>query len=220
MKEIPCSVQDYVFQDVNPDEHSTIYAGVNLEFSEVNWFYASGNSTLIDKVVTYNYLEKVWTIGTLARTTWASKDVFANPLATKYMPNSTTLAQPTVIGLTAGVSTLYDQEKGTNDNTDPIVAYITSGDVDIVDGDNSMFVKRYIPDMKDQQGAVNFQFLARQYPGSVQTVASSTVAYSTTTKVDVRVRARQIAVKIISTDIDTKWRMGTLRIDGQQDGLR
>jgi hypothetical protein len=220
VKEIPCSVQDYVFQDLNEDEHSIIYAGVNLDFSEVNWFYASGSSTAIDKVVTYNYLERVWTIGTLARTTWASKDIFTHPLATKYMPNSTTLAQPTVIGLTAGVSTLYDQEKGTNDDTDPITAYVTSGDVDIVDGDNSMFVKRYIPDMKDQQGAVNFQFLARQYPGSTQTVASSTVAYSTTTKVDIRVRARQIAVKIISTEVDTKWRMGTIRIDGQVDGLR
>jgi hypothetical protein len=74
--------------------------------------------------------------------------------------------------------------------------------------------------MKDQQGAVNIQFLVRQYPGSVQTVASSTLVYSTTTKVDMRARGRQVAVKIISSDIDTKWRMGTLRIDGQEDGLR
>jgi hypothetical protein len=220
VKEIPCSVQDYVFQDLNEDEHSIIYAGVNLDFSEVNWFYASGSSTAINRVVTYNYLERLWTIGTLARTTWASKDIFTNPLATKYMPNSTTLAQPTVIGLTAGVSTLYDQEKGTNDDTDPIIAYVTSGDVDIVDGDNSMFIKRYIPDFKDQQGSLNMQFLVRQYPGSVQTVASSTVVYSTTTKVDMRARGRQVAVKIISSDVDTKWRYGTLRIDGQQDGLR
>jgi hypothetical protein len=220
VKEIPCSVQDYVFQDINTDEHSIIYAGVNLDFSEVNWFYASGTSTAIDRIVTYNYLEKLWTIGTLARTTWASKDVFANPLATKYIPNSTTLAQPTVIGLTAGVSTLYDQEKGVNDDTDPITAFIESGDVDIVDGNNNLFIKRYIPDMKDQQGAVNIQFLVRQYPGSVQTVASSTLVYSTTTKVDMRARGRQVAVKIISSDIDTKWRMGTLRIDGQEDGLR
>jgi hypothetical protein len=220
VKEIPCSVQDYVFQDLNEDEHSIIYAGVNLDFSEVNWFYASSGSTAINRVVTYNYLERLWTIGTLARTTWASKDIFSNPLATKYMPNSTTLAQPTVIGLTAGVSTLYDQEKGTNDDTDPIIAYVTSGDVDIVDGDNSMFIKRYIPDFKDQQGSLNMQFLVRQYPGSVQTVASSTVVYSTTTKVDMRARGRQVAVKIISSDVDTKWRYGTLRIDGQQDGLR
>ena len=220
VKEIPCSVQDYVFQDLNENEHSIIYAGVNLDFSEVNWFYASSGSTAINRVVTYNYLEKLWTIGTLARTTWASKDVFTNPLATKYMPNSTTLAQPTVIGLTAGVSTLYDQEKGVNDDTSAITAFITSGDVDIVDGDNSMFIKRYIPDLKNQEGAVNFQFLVRQYPGSVQTVASSTLVYSTTTKVDMRARGRQVAIKIISTDVDTKWRYGTLRIDGQQDGLR
>ena len=220
VKEIPCSVQDYVFQDINTDEHSIIYAGVNLDFSEVNWFYASGTSTAINRIVTYNYLEKLWTIGTLARTTWASKDVFANPLATKYMPNSTTLAQPTVIGLTAGVSTLYDQEKGTNDDTDPITAFITSGDVDIVDGDNSMFIKRYIPDFKDQSGNLNMQFLVRQYPGATQTVASSTIVNSTTTKVDMRARGRQVAIKIISSDIDTKWRYGTLRIDGQQDGLR
>jgi hypothetical protein len=220
VKEIPCSVQDYVFQDLNEDEHSIIYAGVNLDFSEVNWFYASGSSTAINRVVTYNYLERLWTIGTLARTTWASKDIFTNPLATKYIPNSTTLAQPTVIGLTAGVSTLYDQEKGVNDDTDPITAFIESGDVDIVDGNNNLFIKRYIPDMKDQQGAVNIQFLVRQYPGSVQTVASSTLVYSTTTKVDMRARGRQVAVKIISSDIDTKWRMGTLRIDGQEDGLR
>ena len=167
-----------------------------------------------------DYLEKVWTIGTLARTTWASKDIFANPLATKYMPNSTTLAQPTVIGLTPGVSTLYDQEKGTNDDTDPITAFIESGDVDIVDGNNNLFIKRYIPDFKDQQGALNIQFLVRQYPGSVQTVASSTVVYSTTTKVDFRARGRQAAIKIVSSDVDTKWRFGTLRIDGQEDGLR
>jgi hypothetical protein len=220
VKEIPCSVQDYVFQDINTDEHSIIYAGVNLDFSEVNWFYASGSSTAIDRIVTYNYLEKLWTIGTLARTTWASKDVFANPLATKYMPNSTTLAQPTVIGLTAGVSTLYDQEKGTNDDTDPITAFITSGDVDIVDGDNSMFIKRYIPDFKDQSGNLNMQFLVRQYPGATQTVASSTVVNSSTTKVDMRARGRQVAIKIVSSDLNTKWRYGTLRIDGQQDGLR
>jgi len=107
-----------------------------------------------------------------------------------------------------------------NDDTSAITAYVTSGDVDIVDGDNSLFIKRYIPDFKNQEGAVNMQFLVRQYPGSVQTVASSTVVYSTTTKVDMRARGRQAAIKIISTDVDTKWRYGTLRIDGQQDGLR
>ncbi len=120
----------------------------------------------------------------------------------KYIPG---FAQPTVIGLTDGVSTLYDQEKGVNDDTSAITAFITSGDVDIVDGDNSMFIKRYIPDFKDQSGGLNMQFLVRQYPGATQTVASSTVVFSTTTKVDMRARGRQVAIKIISTDVDTKW---------------
>ena len=72
-------------------------------------------------------------------------------------------------------------------------------------------MKRYIPDFKNQEGALNVQFLVRQYPGSVQTVASSTVVYSTTTKVDFRARGRQAAVKIVSSDIDSTWRFGTLR---------
>jgi hypothetical protein len=220
VKQIPCSVQDYVFTDINLIQSDVFYAGSNTKFGEVTWFYSSLNSNNIDKMVTYNYKENVWTIGTLARTVWADKSVFDAPLATKYLPNSTTLATPTVIGLTDGISTLYNQETGVNDDTDPITAYITSGDVDVVDGNNNLFIKRYIPDLKDQQGAVNFQFLVRQYPGATQTVASSTVVYSTTTKVDMRARGRQVAIKIISTDIDTKWRYGTLRIDGQEDGLR
>ncbi len=165
-------------------------------------FFLMGSSlqlNLLDDWI--NLLEEMYTAetkesGTLARTTWAPKDIFANPLATRYYPNSTTLAQPTVIGLTDGVSTLYDQEKGVNDDTSAITAFITSGDVDIVDGDNSMFIKRYIPDFKDQSGGLNMQFLVRQYPGATQTVASSTVVFSTTTKVDMRARGRQVAIKI------------------------
>jgi len=220
VKEIPCSVQDYVFDDIDFEEKGTVYAGVNLDFSEVNWFYASDGQDFIDRVVTYNYLEKVWTIGSLARTSWAAKDVFSNPLASEYLPNSTTSATPTVIGLTSGVSTIYNQEKGMNNDTSAITAFITSGDIDVVDGDDSMFIRRYIPDFKDQSGALQMQFLVRQYPGSTQTTASNTTVFSTTTKVDLRARARQVAVKITSDTVDSSWRFGTLRVDAQVDGKR
>ena len=92
--------------------------------------------------------------------------------------------------------------------------------MDIVDGDNSMFVKRYIPDFKNQAGEVEMTFFVRQYPGNAQTTASVTTVYSTSTKIDLRARGRQIAIKILSNDLDTTWRYGTLRIDAQQDGLR
>ena len=220
VKQIPCSVQDYVFSDIDAEQKRVIYTGVNLDFSEVSWFYPSDGSDYIDRVVTYNYLEQVWTIGTLARTTWAPKDIFAYPLATQYDANSTATAQPTVYGLTAGRSSLFNQENGVNANGSAFTAYITSGDVDIVDGDNSMFVKRYIPDFKNQAGEVEMTFYVRQYPGSSQTVASVTTVYSTSTKVDMRARGRQVAIKILSNDVDTTWRYGTLRIDAQQDGMR
>lgn len=156
----------------------------------------------------------------MARTTWAPKDVFSNPLATYYDINSTATAQPTVYGLTAGRSTLYNQETGTNADGGAMTAYITSGDLDIVDGDNNMFVKRYIPDFKSQAGEVEMTFNVRQYPGSSQTVASQTTVYSTTTKVDLRARGRQVAIKILSDDVDANWRYGTLRVDAQPDGMR
>ena len=221
VKEIPCSVQDFVFEDIDSEQKRIIYAGVNLDFSEISWFYPSSGSNVIDRVVTYNYKENVWTVGTLARTTWAPRDVFANPLATEYDANSTSAAQPTPIyGLTAGRSTLYNQETGTNADGAAITAFITSGDIDIVDGDNNMFVKRYIPDFKSQSGEVEMTFNVRQYPGASQTVASQTTVYSTTTKVDMRARGRQIAVKILSDDVDSNWRYGTLRVDAQPDGRR
>jgi hypothetical protein len=87
-----------------------------------------------------------------------------------------------------------------------------------------MFIKRYIPDFKNQVGGVQMEFLVRQYPGSVQTVGSSTVVYSTTTKVDMRSRARQVAIKMSTVDSGTStattFRFGTLRIDAQPDGTR
>ena len=221
VKEIPCSVQDFVFEDIDSEQKRIVYAGVNLDFSEISWFYPSSGSNVIDKVVTYNYKENVWTVGTLARTTWAPRDVFANPLATEYDANSTAAAQPSPIyGLTAGRSILYNQETGTNADGAAMTAFITSGDIDIVDGDNNMFVKRYIPDFKSQSGEVEMTFNVRQYPGASQTVASQTTVYSTTTKVDMRARGRQIAVKILSDDVDANWRYGTLRVDAQPDGRR
>ena len=221
VKEIPCSVQDYVFGDIDSEQKRIVYAGVNLDFSEINWFYPSSGSNTIDRVVTYNYKEQVWTIGSLARTTYAPKDVFAFPMATYYDATSTSTAQPNPIyGLTDGRSTLFNHEDGNNANGVAMTAYITSGDVDIVDGDNSMFVRRYIPDFKNQQGEVEMTFLVRQDPGNAQTTASVTTVYSTSTKVDMRARGRQVAVKILSNDVDTNWRYGTLRIDAQPDGMR
>ena len=224
VKQIPCTVQDYVYSDIDDEEQGTTFAGVNLQFAEVSWFYASQNSNYINRVVTYNYRENIWTIGTLARTVWAPRDIFAYPLAADYDVNSTALAQPTVIGLTPGRATLYNQEYGNQADGAFLPAYIQTAEFAIGDSNDSMFIKRYIPDFKNQQGGVQMEFLVRQYPGSTVQVASSTVVYSTTTKVDMRARGRQVAIKMSTVDSGTStattFRFGTLRIDAQPDGLR
>ena len=220
VKQIPCTVQDYVYSDIDDEEQGTTYAGVNLQFAEVSWFYASQNSSYINRIVTYNYREQLWTIGTMARTVWASRDVFAYPLAANYDSTSTSLAQPTVIGLTPGRATLFNQEYGDNADGSAMESYITTADFALGDGNDSMFIRRYIPDFRNQSGGVGMQFLVRQYPGQTQTVASSTIVYSTTTKVDMRARGRQVAIKMTSSDVGSTFRFGTIRIDTQPDGLR
>jgi hypothetical protein len=220
VKEIPCSVQDYVFGNINKTEQRKVYAGVNLDFSEVNWFYPSADSSNINRVVTYNYLEKVWTIGTMARTAWAAEDIFAKPYATYYDPTSTSTAQPTIIGLTAGRSRLYSQDTGTAADGEAMTAFIESGDSDIADGEDIMFVRRYIPDFKNQSGDLTMTFKTRDYPGGAQRTSSTATVTSSTTKVDTRIRGRQVAVRIESNSSSAAWRYGTLRIDAQPDGRR
>lgn len=221
VKQIPCSVQDYVFGNINLTAANSItFAGSNSKFAEVSWFYPSSNSEYIDSVVTYNYRENVWTIGSLARTTWADKDIFDYPLATQYLPNSTSNSSPIVYGLQSGVSAIWYQEYGNNAGNNAMTAYIQSADMAIADGNDFMFVKRYIPDFKNISGPLNMQIDVKTYPQSTQYVSSSTVLYSTTTKIDMRARGRLVAIKMLSSQLDTKWRMGTLSIDAQPDGRR
>ena len=220
IKELPCTVQDYVFDDLNTSQRYNIYAGVNLTFGEINWFYPSNSSDFINRVVTYSYKENAWTIGSLDRTTWEGRDVFQFPIATEYFPTSTTGATPTIIGLTEGRSKLYRHETGTNADGAAMSAYIESGDSDIQDGENIMFVRRYIPDFKNQQGDLIMTLKTRQYPGGIQTTASTATVTSSTTKVDTRVRGRQLAVRIESNTTGAAWRWGTLRLDAQPDGRR
>jgi hypothetical protein len=131
-----------------------VYAGLNTDFNEVTWFYASENSSLIDRSVTYNYLENTWYTNSLARTTWLDRGVYQLPYATEYS-NTATATIPTVLGLTAGASTVYLHEDGDNDDTEALEAYLQTGDFDIEDGQNILSISRFIPDFKNQKGSAN-----------------------------------------------------------------
>jgi hypothetical protein len=215
-------VQDYVFKDLNIVQATKVHVGINTQFNEVTWWYCTLNSNFINRFVTYNYLENVWSVGTMSRTAWQDLGVYDKPLAADYDPASTASTISTIYGLTAGRSIIFNQEDGVNGNGSAISAYVKSGYFDIGDGDQMLYMRRFIPDFKNQVGDLTVRLLLRPYP-QASAVPSSLDPYvitPTTDKVDTRARGRQISLQIESDAVDTNWRFGTLRVDIQPDGLR
>ena len=151
IKKLPCTVQDYVFDNFSITQQNTVYAGINTDFNEVTWFYASKGSSVINRSVTFNYLENVWYTNSLARTTWLDRGIYDLPYATEYSATGTATT-PTITGLTAGASTIYVHESGTDDVVSAIECFLQSGDFDIEDGQQMLSISRFIPDFKDQTG--------------------------------------------------------------------
>ena len=219
ISKMPCSVQDYVFNDFSITNRPETYAAVNSEFNEVTWFYVSNNSTQIDRYVTYNYLENCWSTGSLARTTWIDYGVYQKPYASGYSITALGTSPP-VLGVTAGSSTIYQQETGFDDVISAIDAFIESGDFDIADGQPFLHIGRGIPDFGTMVGSVDIKMRFKTYPNSTTPTTITRTVTSTTDKFDLRGRGRQANVRIESDQVGDNWRYGTLRLDVQPDGGR
>lgn len=227
VKKLPCTVQDYVFKDIEFRQANKFHAGVNSQFNEVTWWYCSEGAEFPDRFVTYNYLENVWSIGSMPRTSWNDIGTYNYPVATEYLSDGTqTPVDGTIYGLTAGRGTVYLQEVGVNgvdaNGQVALTSYIKSGYFDIGDGDQVMYMKRFIPDFKNQVGDLTVHLLLRYYPQETANPSSLDpyVITPTTNKVDTRARGRQISLRIESDEVDNNWRYGTMRVDIVPDGLR
>jgi hypothetical protein len=230
-----CLVEDYVFDDINTTASQLINVGLNNLFGEITWFYPTSSSEVVNRSVTYNYMEStpqrpIWTTGSLARTTWVDSAVFGLPHGTSYNATGTSYD---VVGNTEGATTYYQHETGTDQvksaATTTIAANIESGDFDISpqqglegDGDYIMKIRRFIPDFLSQTGNTQVTLNLKDYPNSTQ--ASSPLGPftidSTTTKVDTRARARLVSLKIANTGTAQDWKLGSFRLDIQPDGRR
>jgi len=222
VKKLPCTVQDFVFKDINLTQSQKVHVGINTQFNEVTWWYCTEEVDYLDRFVTYNYLEQVWSVGTMPRTAWVDLGAYAYPIASTYEENSTAATISTINGLTAGRSRIFNQEIGTNGDGSAITAFVKSGYFDIGDGDQMLFMKRFIPDFKNQEGDLTVHLLLRPYP-QASAVPSSLDPYTitpSTQKVDTRARGRQISLRIESSAVSTNWRFGTMRVDIQPDGSR
>ena len=245
LESMMCLVEDFVYDDLNTTARQLINVGLNNLFGEITWFYCTEGSTILNRCVTYNYLDSrpkrpVWTTGTLARGTWQDSSVFGLPHATEYDASSNSSYD--VVGNTDGCTTYYEHEKGTDQIAGGAVTAITSniesGDFDITqrmmrgaqtgmpdirgDGEFIMKIRRFIPDFISQTGNTQITLQLRDFPNDTKTSSSlgPFTVDSTTTKVDTRARARQISLKVANTSTSQSWKLGTFRLDIQPDGRR
>jgi hypothetical protein len=220
IKKLDCSVQDFVFDDIDGVAQGQVAAAVNTDFNEVTWFYPSKNSTFLNRAVTYNYLENIWYNNTgFARTAWIDRGVYNNPYAPNYEPTALPNNE-TIMGVTAGSSVLYAHEVGKDDDGSAMPCQITSGDFDIQDGEQVLLCSRVIPDFKELIGTNNFKITFANYPASTNTRTFTSVVDANTKFFSVRGRGRQANIQISTTASNDDWRFGTLRLDIKPDGRR
>jgi hypothetical protein len=221
IKKLDCTVQDFVFDDINSTSLGQVAIAVNTDFNEVTWFYPTESSDFLNASVTYNYLENVWyTNNGFTRTSWVDRGVYALPYATFYSSTATATNAPVPLGLTDGATTLYRHESGVNDDGAAMDCQITSGDFDIKEGDEVFLCSRVIPDFKDQVGNTDVKIEFANYPASTNTRSFTSTTSSSTKFFSTRGRGRQANVKVSSNTIDANWRFGTLRLDVKPDGTR
>ncbi len=221
VKKMPCSVQDYVFDDMSYTNKADIACGINSAFNEIIWYYPSTNATQIDRAVVYNYLENTWYTTSLARTTWLGAYVFELPIATEY-DASLSANNSTILGLSAGASYVYEHETGNNqaDGT-AITAFLTTGSVEIADGDELMSVSKLVPDFDNLANTMTATLTLEQYPQSADTVTTTGSISSTTEKINVRGRGRAVKIKYETNTVnDTAWRLGSTKLQLRPDGRR
>jgi len=212
-QQLPCSVKEKVFGDFNRAQADKVTSGINSEFSEVFWFYPSASASDNDKYVVYNYAEKVWYFGNLARTAWLDRGTRSNPMA-------------------AGNQYIFNHEIGFDDDGSAMTSFIESAAIDIGDGDKFTFIRRIIPDLSFL-GSTNlsspqavFTIKSRRFPGasfdntdSGTTIGSISGDVETfTEQLHLRTRGRSFAVRVESTAVGTKWKLGSPRFDIRADG--
>ena len=228
VKKMPCSVEDYVYDDISFTNKNDIACGVNPEFNEIMWYYPSGSATQIDRLVVHNYLENTWYTTTLGRTTYLANYTYENTIATEYnaslTANATTSTgvSDTPIGVTAGASYVYKHEVGNNkaDGT-AISASLTSGSVEIADGDNFMSVSKFVPDFTNLSKELKVTMTLEDYPQSTSSQTTLGNVSSTTQKINVRGRGRSVKLNFVTDVVDeTNWRLGSMKLQLRPDGRR
>jgi hypothetical protein len=211
VKELPCPVQYYVFDRLQDNFIDKVVVGHNKKFKEITWFYVSNDNpagTLNpenDSYVTYNYADNAWSIGSMGRTVWSDSFGFRS---TPFAFDSN--------------GYLYNHETGTSANGSAMNAYIESAPREITaEGENLYIVDKVVPDVTmSSDSSLSLYINTRKYPNATETTKGPFTITSTTGKVSVRAKGRQMSVKLESTGTEDDWSLGDFRVNARSDGLR
>jgi len=222
---LQCDLRKFIFNDFNEEQYEQTFSGTNESYHEIWWWYCSSDSTVSDRYVVYNYLEQVWYYGTMSRTAWLDSGLRNYPLAATYSNN------------------LVNHEQGVDDNetatTAAIPAYVSSAQFDLEDGHQFAFIWRVLPDITFDGSEIGspsatmtllpLQNSGSGYnsPASVGGSNSAGITRTATVPVEqftgqvyTRVRGRQLAIKVESSEIGVAWQLGSPRLDMRSDGRR
>ena len=238
VKSLSCSIEDYVYDDIDTTKGQQVCAAINNLFTEVVWYYPTSGADYNDRYAVYNYGESaggkipggVWYAGTEARTSWMPAKVYPNPFATKF-DSSATGTFPSVIGETGLGQTIYFEHEVGNNQINPngsstaIAAELESFDLDLeMQGAGQFYlsISRFIPDFKVLTGDAVVTLTVKRFPSSAGTTSpySPFTVSSSSTQFNTRARGRFASVKIANSAVDQTWRFGTLRLDIKPDGMR
>ena len=238
VKSLTCTIEDYVYDDIDTTKGQQICAAINNLFTEVVWYYPTSGASYNDRYAVYNYGESlggkipggVWYPGTQARTSWMTAKIYPNPHATKF-DSSATGTFPSVIGETGlGQTVYYEQEVGTN-QTNPdgsstaIAGTLESYDFDLEvggAGQHYLSISRFLPDFKTLSGSATVTLKLKRFPSSTATTStySPFTVTSSSTQFNTRARGRFASVAIANAAVNDNWRFGTMRLDVKPDGMR
>tara|TARA_R110002020_G_scaffold7666_11_gene32002 strand:- start:1607 stop:3514 length:1908 start_codon:yes stop_codon:yes gene_type:complete len=223
VQQVPCSVQNYIFDDLNLEQAFKCFSSANNEHSEVWFWYVSqeDGTDEISRYAIYNYAEQSWSIGALVRYSWLDAGIEDKPVSGAG---------------TSSAGLVYEHEKGFNDDASAMEnVYIESADIDLAEGESFMFIKKLLPDLKfdvllgvSNTPAINVVVKKRNYNSETLSTASTNQITNATTFASLRARARQLVLRFESDDDqsieannkDFRWRVGNTRLEVQPSGRR
>ena len=198
---LDCPIESLVFEDYNQDQREKFFGVSNQAFQEVWWFYVSANSTEVDRYVIFNYQDNTWSHGSLTRTAAEDKGINDYPSA-----------------VDEG-GTVFDHERGSSADGATLESFIESAPFDIAEGDDMMYVRGFVPDVRMVgDDTMEIVLKGRRYPQGPQSSHGPYTVENDTQRVRTRLRVRQVVIRYQSDSNTLFWQAGKTRFDLKPQG--